>query len=194
MALYAYRGFYKNPVGVDVQTMMPYYPELNIYGASARGQVAGGILWIEGGYFHSREDENGDNPAVPNSMATGMIGYERQVATNFTANLQYQAEYMLDYDSYEATLMGPDKEDEVRSLITSRLTRTFRLETVIASSFIFWSPSDEDVYWRFSLDYKYNDALTLTLGGNIFDGKKKFTDFGAFELNDNLYAKLTYGF
>jgi hypothetical protein len=194
VALYGYRGFYKNPVGVDIATMMPYYPELDIYGASARGQLAGGILWLEGGYFHSREDKEGDNPAVPNSIATGMIGYERQIATDLTANLQYQAEYMLAYDNYQATLTGPDREDELRSLITSRLTRTFSMETVIASSFVFWSPSDEDVYWRFAVDYKYNDAVKLTVGGNIFAGDKEYTDFGGFDLNDNLYAKLTYGF
>ena len=103
-------------------------------------------------------------------------------------------EYMLDYDMYEATLIGPDKEDELRSLITSRITRTFMMETVVLSSFVFWSPSDEDVYWRFAADYKYNDAVKLTLGGNVFDGKNRHTDFGTFALNDNLYLKVTYGF
>lgn len=194
VALYAYRGFYKNPVGIDLATMMPYYPRLNVYGASLRGQLTGGVVWLEGGYFDSREDCNGTDPAVPNSMVTGMVGYERQVASNLTANLQYQAEYMLDYSNYEATLMSPDKKDELRSLLTSRITKTFLMETVIASSFVFWSPSDEDVYWRFAVDYKYNDAVTLTLGGNVFDGKHKYTDFASFALDDNVYAKMTYGF
>lgn len=194
LSLYAYRGFYKNPVGLDPATMMPYYPELNIYGASLRGQLVGGIVWIEGGYFDSREDKEGNNPFVPNSVLTGLIGYERQVAANLTANFQYQAEWMTDYDKYQATLMGADMEDELRSLLTSRVTRSFMMETVYLNSFVFWSPSDEDVYWRFSVDYKYNDAVKLTVGGNLFDGKQMFTDFAAFDLNDNLYAKLTYGF
>ena len=124
----------------------------------------------------------------------GLAGFEKQIATDLTANLQYQAEYMEHYGDYEKTLMGPDKRDKVRSLITSRMTRNFRMETIQLSSFVFWSPSDQDVYYRFALVYKYNDAVTLTAGGNIFDGKKKFTDFGAFALNDNLYAKMTYGF
>jgi hypothetical protein len=59
---YAYRGFYKDPLGVmmlsptDIQL---YFPRLNVYGASLRGQVAGGILWLEGGYYDSREDQCG---------------------------------------------------------------------------------------------------------------------------------------
>jgi hypothetical protein len=194
LELYGYRGFYKNPVGFDPIQMLPYYPKLSAYGTSLRGQLAGGIGWIEGGYYDSREDRNGTNPMIPNSSILCLAGFERQVATDLTANLQYQAEYMEHYKDYEKTLVGPDKRDRVRSLITSRITRNFRMETIQLSSFVFWSPSDQDVYYRFALVYKYNDAVTLTAGGNVFDGKKKFTDFGAFALNDNLYAKMTYGF
>lgn len=194
VALYGYRGFYKNPVGFDPMTMMPYYPRLNVYGASVRGQVSGGILWFEGGYFDSREDKSGTNPFVPNRELQGLAGYERQVATNLTANIQYQAQFMLDHDKYVISQMGGVTEAEVRSLITSRLTKTLRLETIILSSFIFYSPSDEDVYYRFNVDWKYSDNMTLTFGGNLFDGTSGTTEFGAFMLNDNLYGKVTYGF
>lgn len=194
LEVYGYRGFFKNPLGFDPMAMMPFYPRLNAAGASLRGQIAGGIGWIEGGYYYSRDDRDGDNPMVPNSSMLGLVGFERQVATDLTANLQYQADYMQKYDSYEKSFMGTDKRDKLRSLLTSRITRNFKMETIQLSSFVFWSPSDQDVYYRFAIVYKYNDAVTLTAGGNIFDGKKKYTDFGAFALNDNLYAKMTYGF
>ncbi len=194
LELYGYRGFYKNPLGFNPAAMTPYYPKLSAYGASLRGQLFGGIGWIEGGYYDSREDRQGTNQFIPNSSALGLAGFERQIATDLTANIQYQAESMMHYLEYEETLVGPDKRNQVRSLITSRVTRNFRMETVQLSSFVFWSPSDQDIYYRFAVVYKYNDAVTLTAGGNIFDGKKKYTDFGAFALNDNLYAKMTYGF
>lgn len=101
---------------------------------------------------------------------------------------------MLQYERYERYVVGNDKEDEFRSLVTSRISGRFRMETIILSSFIFWSPSDEDLYYRFSADYKLTDNMTVTVGGNIFDGNKRFTDFGMFQLNDNLYARATYGF
>jgi hypothetical protein len=192
--LYAYRGFFKNPLGLNPGTVSAYYPKLSAYGASVRGQLLSGILWLEGGYYDSREDRCGAKPFVPNSSVMGLIGYERQIATDLTGNIQYQADFMEDYDHYELNLIGTEKRDELRSLLTWRLTRNLRMETVQLSSFVFWSPSDEDVYYRFSLLYKYNDALTLTVGGNLFDGQKMYTDFGSFAKNDNLYAKMTYGF
>ena len=66
-ALYFYKGFYKNPVGMDVANMTAFYPKLNVYGASLRGALWGGILWLEGGYFDSREDTDGTDPFIPNS-------------------------------------------------------------------------------------------------------------------------------
>ncbi|MEP0828126.1 MAG: hypothetical protein HRF51_06345 [bacterium] len=194
LALYGYKGFFKNPVGFDFVSMMPFYPRLNIYGASARGQAGGGVFWLEGGYFHSYDDQCGEKPGIPNSNIQGLVGFEKQIASDITANIQYQAEKMLQYERYERNLVGNDKEDEFRSLVTSRITGRFRMETIILSSFIFWSPTDEDLYYRFSADYKLTDNMTVTVGGNIFDGNRRFTDFGMFQLNDNLYARATYGF
>lgn len=196
LAGYAYKGFYKNPRGFDPATMMPFFPELNIYGASVRGTLQGGVLWLEGGYFDSRQDRDGIDPFIPNSQMTGMVGYERQVASNLTANLQWQAEYMLDHDNYKAErdTLGGYIRDEVRHLLTSRWTKLLYSELVTLSLFGFYSPTDEDYYIRFSAAYKYTDELELMAGGNVFDGTYESTEFGQFQLNDNLYVKLTYGF
>lgn len=200
-ALYFYKGFYKNPVGAQMMgageemVMVPYYPELNVYGASVRGAIAGGILWVEGGYFDSRDDADGDNPLVPNSTVNGLLGYERQIANNLTANVQWQVDYMTDYDKYETGLMaGMYKRDEVKHLLTSRWTKKLHMELIELSAFGFYSPSDEDAYIRLSAAYKYTDEVEIMVGGNIFDGNFEATDFGQFQKNDNLYIKLTYGF
>ena len=201
-ALYFYRGFYKNPRGVEMipvgSEFMPQsiYPRLYVYGASVRGPMFGGIVWLEGGYFDSREDSDGDDPLMPNSEISGLVGFERQVATNLTANIQWQAEKMLDYDIYKMQneMAGMYVRDEIRHLVTSRVTKLAMEELLTLSAFVFYSPTDEDVYARFSTDYKYSDELTLTVGGNLFDGKYSATQFGQFQLNDNLYMKVTYGF
>ncbi len=194
-ALYFYKGFYKNPVGMDIVNMTAYYPKLNVYGASMRGAIWGGILWLEGGYFDSRDDQCGEKPYIPNSSVTGMIGYERQVASNLTINGQWQADYMLDYDFFKAQQMpGVFVRDEVRHLLTSRVTKKLNMETVTLSGFVFYSPTDEDMYLRLSTEYKYTDEVTLMAGANIFDGNHENTDFGQFAKNDNVYVKVTYGF
>ncbi|UCD64422.1 MAG: hypothetical protein JSW34_03025 [Candidatus Zixiibacteriota bacterium] len=194
-AVYFYRGFYKNPLGMDLDNMVPIYPRLNVYGASIRGAIWGGILWAEGGYFDSRDDRCGEKPNVPNSSITGMVGFERQVATDLTVNGQWQLDYMTDYDQFAAQQPeGVYVRDEVRHLLTSRITKRLNMETITLSGFLFYSPSDEDLYFRFSTEYKYTDEITLALGGNIFDGKYENTEFGQFALNDNVYVKVTYGF
>ena len=199
-ALYFYRGFYKNPMGVEmiaVDTMMvpqPVYPRLNVYGASVRGAIVGGIVWLEGGYYDSRQDPDGDDPFMPNSSASGLLGFERQVATNLTMNLQWQADYMLDYQSYKMQNEAAYVRDEVRHLVTTRVTKLLLDELLTLSVFVFHSPTDEDTYARLSTGYKYSDEISLTVGANIFDGKHEATDFGQFQLNDNVYMKITYGF
>ncbi|MFH2048367.1 MAG: DUF1302 family protein [bacterium] len=197
-ALYFYKGFYKNPVGFDPnmgEMGSPVYPKLNVYGGSLRGQIVGGILWLEGGYFDSRQDSDGDNPYIPNSAIKGLVGFERQVANNLTANLQWQADYMTDYDIYKTQMAGAEFiRDEVYHLLTTRWTKLLNSELITLSFFGFYSPTDEDAYIRLSASYKYTDQVNITVGGNIFDGKHKSTDFGQFMLNDNVYLKLTYGF
>ncbi len=192
---YFYKGFYKNPTGFNPNTMSPFFPKLNVYGTSLRGATMGGIVWIEGGYFDSRQDQSGDNPYVPNSSLTGMLGFERQVASDLTINGQWQVDYLTNFDKFKAQQpQGVFVRDEVKHLLTSRVTKQLSMETITLSGFVFYSPSDQDAYLRFSGEYKYTDNLTFMVGGNVFDGKHPNTDFGQFRLNDNLFVKLTYGY
>ena len=199
LAGYFYHGFYKNPLGMVTRpgfSPRPVYPRLNLYGASIRGQYASGVIWFEVGYYDSRDDQDGNDPMMPNSSLTGLAGYERQVATNLTMNAQWQVDKMLDYESYEPgqILMGAYVRDEVRHLVTSRVTKLLQEETLKLTGFIFFSPTDEDLYLWASVEYKQSDELTLTVGANIFDGTYSATEFGQFKKNDNTYLKVTYGF
>lgn len=208
LAGYAYRGFFKEPRGVGnpgSESMFLYYPRLNVYGASLRGQVMGGIIWIEGGYFDSREDQRGVNYFVENSSSRAFAGFERQVASDLTGNIQVEVDVMNNYGNYETSYDQmvamlpsnspfPHKADETRTLLTSRWTKQLLMQTLTISLFGFYSPSDKDGYVRFSTEYKYTDELGLVFGGNFFAGNYPYTIFGQFDLNDNLYVRANYGF
>jgi hypothetical protein len=195
---YFYRGFYKNPLGavMTADGPMAVYPRLNLYGASMRGATMGGILWLEGGYYDSREDTDGDNPLMPNSSIAGLIGYEKQVATNLTVNGQWQVDVIMDYDKYRDGQLGMNAyvRDEVRHLLTTRIRKLLMSELLTLETFLFYSPTDEDGYLRLLAEYKYTDEVTLSVGANLFEGRHEATEFGQFRLNDNAYVKLTYGF
>ena len=138
---YFYTGYYKNPLGaVPVPGgAVAVYPRLNLFGASLRGAIWGGVLWLEGGYYDSRDDADGDNPMMPNSSMSGLFGSERQVASNLTANLQWQVDAMMDYDTYEAgqMAMGGHVRDEIRHLLTTRITKLLSSELLMLQAFMF---------------------------------------------------------
>ena len=187
-AAYLYRGFHKTPVGVqpdETMTLRPYHPELSVYGASLRGPGLGGLAWLEGGWYDSREDRDGTNPAIENSTLRYFGGYERQVATDFNATFQYYGEWLQHHD-----LAGPDA-DELYHLLTLRLEKLALYQTLRLSLFTFWSPTDEDAYLRPIVAYHLSDDVKVTLGGNVFfaDEEDRGT-FGRFDQDDNVYVRL----
>ena len=217
-ALYGYEGFWKQPLAFDPGTFDGaranlVYPKLGAYGASARGPLFGGVAWVEGGYYDSRDDEEMVDAFVPNSELRAMVGYERQWWSDFTGGLQFYWEGMQDHDEAVtaraaaidqfATGFGFDREvlerafflkDENRTVITLRLRQQFMLQTLTAGVFTFYSPSDEDSYVRASLAYDYSDQLKLTVGANLFTAEDTRTLFGMNDQNDNAYARVRFSF
>ena len=193
LSLYGYVGFTKQPAAFDVAADMPTHSKLNVYGASVRGGLLGGIANLEGAYYKSADDR-GVDPRIPNSQARALAGYEREVAPSLTAGTQYYLEWSRDHDELIANSATPQFEPgEFRHTITTRLTYRMRQETLTASVFGFLSVSDEDVHLRPSLVYNWSDAVTATAGANIMAGDEA-TFFGQLENNSNAYLRLRYSF
>ena len=195
LALYGYRGYWKSPAGMDPATGKSTFPPLSVYGASVRGPAGSGIGNLEFGYYDSRTDQGGDDPLVRNSELRFLAGYEQELATDFTAGLQYYLEYMLEYNAYRDTLPpGQHPRDEARHLLTLRLTRLLLRQNLKLSFFGYYSPSDEDFYLRPNINYKIDDHWTAEIGGNVFWGEDDWTFFGQFRDNTNVYAGVRWGY
>ncbi len=195
LAAYVYHGFWKSPSGVDMESAMAIFPALDVYGASVRGPAGKGIANLEAGYYRSRDDDDGQDPAVRNSEMRLLAGYERELMTDFTMGLQYYLEHMRDHGGYKAGLApGQEAADENRHVCTLRLTRLLMNQNLTLSLFTYYSPSDQDAYARPMVQYKVTDAWMVTAGGNLFFGSDPHTFFGQFEDNNNLYAGMRYSF
>jgi hypothetical protein len=196
-ALYAYRGFWRQP-GVrftDPTSAEYFFPELTAYGASTQAGILGGVVSLETGYYDSREDRDGKDPTVPNSQIRALAGYQRQVWTDFTAGVQYYTEWMMDHSAYREFLpAGSPEQDELRHLITLRLTQLLRYQTLRLSIFAFYSPSDWDAYVIPEVRYSFTDALWGAIGANLFGGEEDTTFFGQFDENDNIFVTARYAF
>jgi hypothetical protein len=191
-ALYAYHGFWKSPVGSESSTGNAYFPALNVYGASLKGTMAGGVANTELGYYDSREDRNGTDALVPNSEVRFLVGYQREAAKNLTAGVQYYVEWMQNYDRYVVDVSADTARDEFRQVVTLRLTQMLMDQNLILSLFTFYSPSDQDAYFRPSATYKLSDHWKLSVAGNLFIGENDYTFFSQFEENSNLALSVRY--
>ncbi|MBM2828789.1 MAG: hypothetical protein HW408_1321, partial [Actinobacteria bacterium] len=194
-ALYGFRGFFKEPTGMDPADGTLFFPKLSVYGASLRGPFLQGVASFEFGYYDSREDRPGTNPLIENSSLRYLLGYERELRTDFTVRAQYYLEQMLDYGAYKASLPpGAPGKKEYRHLLFLRLTRFLRHQTVELSLVGFYSPSDEDGMVNPQISCKITDRLSVASGANVFFGKKDFTQFGQLDRDDNLYLRLRAGY
>ncbi len=195
-AIYFFRGFSKTPRSYKNESLRQlYYRRLDVYGASIRGPWAGGIANAEVGYYNSREDSEGDDRLVENSFFKALAGYDIDFGNEFRAGFQYFYERRLDYDEYRNALLPRDYFwDEQRHLVTNRLTKHLKNQTLELSLFTFYSPSDNDVYTRPSLTYDITDSWEFTFGANLVWGEDDITEFGQMEENKNAYFRLRYSF
>ena len=150
LSIYFYRGFFRQPSAIPDDPITPskltlQYPRLSVYGASLQGNALDGVLSLEAGYYDSRRNRDGSNPLLPNSHTRFLIGYQRQVSEDFTAGVQYYAEYLHDYDEYQENLpAGFPRQNRLSDFLTVRLTRFLRHQTLRLSFFSFVSTSDHD--------------------------------------------------
>ncbi len=195
LELYGYDGYWKSPVGFDPGAGKATLPRLRAFGASLRGALGKGIASIEAGYYDSLDDGHGSDPLVPNSEWRGLVGYEQEIMGNVTASFQYYLEAMQQYDRYQESLASTGTaRDELRHVVTTRLTWQLLNQNLTLSLFNFWSPSDEDGYLRPVAKYKLTDAWQVTAGANLFWGEDDHTFFGQFDNNNNVYAGVRYSF
>ena len=194
-AAYAYDGFWKSPGGTNPANGRARFPDLSVYGASVRGNLFKGVANAEAGYYDSHEDGSGRNPFVKNSEARVLVGYEQEIATNFTAGVQWYFEHIMDYKDYRRTLpAGSRRADEDRHLFTLRLTKLLMNQNLKLSLFTYYSPTDKDAFFMPNLNYKLSDHWSMELGGNLFTGEQRHTFFGQFEDNSNVYMAMRFGF
>lgn len=192
---YLYKGYWKSPAGFDPLVGKATFPKLNVYGASLRGPVVGGIVNVEAGFYDARDDGAAIDPLLPNSEWRFLAGFEREIIPDLTGGVQFYVEHMSDYDDYLSALpAGLLARDENRQLVTLRLTQMAMNQNLTLSVFNFWSPTDEDGHLRLKAGYKLSDSWKLEGGANVFYGADVQSFFGQFEDNSNIFVSARMSF
>ncbi|MDQ8204425.1 hypothetical protein [Pelagicoccus sp. SDUM812003] len=180
LAAYGYWGYWKSPAGVDTATGRALFPELEVFGASARGPIGSGLLSAEIGAYESVDDPAGEDPFTRNSELRLLLGYERELGNELTGSAQYYVERTRDYAAADSVA------DRDRDLVTLRLRKQLWQQTLTLNAFVFYSPSQEDHYTRLSASWKASDEWRWDVGANLFGGED-WSFFGQFGRNENLY-------
>lgn len=195
-ALYFFRGNFKNPRGYkNEKARQLYYPRLDVYGASVRGPFLKGIANAEFGYYNSREDSSGTNRLIENSSFKAMVGYNQDMAKDFSLGLQYLYEETLDYANYLNALTPLDYYwDKYNQTLALRLTKMYKQQTLISSVFSRYSITNSDLMLQPKVTWLKTDDLRFILGANLFWGRDDKSEFGMFEENTNIYLRIRYSF
>ena len=199
VASYVSKGFFGMPAGRPdrvVPTRLVFsYPRLQTYGGSVQGPLRAGVFSLEAGYYDSRDDPAGGNPAVENSQARWLAAYQFQPQEDLTLAFQYYGEVMRQYDAYQRTLpSGLPARDQVRQVTSLRVTQLRRHQTLRLNLFVMASPTDRDAYVNPSVRYNVTDELWLEAGANVFWGQERHTFFGQFEQNSGVFLVARYEF
>jgi hypothetical protein len=193
-ALYAYRGFFKQPNALT-PALEPTFAPLTTLGASLRRPLGPGLINVETAYYRSRDDRRGSDPLIPNDQLRLLAGYEWEAKPSFTVGLQYYLEWTRDYDRLIDNSALPEFEpDEYRHVLTNRLTYRAARDRHTYSLFTFFSPSDNDFYVRPAYTYRYSDQWTLTAGANAFGGDDRHTFFRQLQDASNVYVRIRYNY
>lgn len=191
-ALYAYRGFFKQPTALTA-TLRPTFAPLSALGASVRAPLGPGLVNVETAVYLSRDDRSGTDPRIPNDQLRLLAGYEWEAKTNFTVGLQYYLEWTQDHDALLANSPTPGFEpEERRHVLTNRLTWRFGRDRHTWSLFTFYSPSDDDFYVRPGYSFRHSDQWSLSAGASLFGGDEPHTFFKQLEDASNVYVRLRY--
>lgn len=194
LSLYGYQGFWPTPMGSKaLAEQQAYFPKLNSWGVSAIAPLKGGIVNLEYASYNSIEDSHGNNELIANGQHRLLIGYERELAKNVTAGMQYYLERTKHYQALVDNSMAPELlVAENRHLLTLRLSYRTHRQTLHYSIFTFYSPSDKDGYIKPSVNYQYNDQWLFSAGANVFFGQDNYSFFGQHQDNSNAWLRVRY--
>jgi len=145
----------------------PPFAAMNAYGASFRRPAGPGLFNIETSHYDSDTDQT-----------RFLLGYEWEAQPRFTVGLQYYLER--------------NEAAKNRYMLTNRLTYRAGMDKYTWSLFTFYSPSDDDYYFRPQFTYRHSDQWSLTAGANLLGGDEAHTFFGQLDDASNAYVRVRY--
>lgn len=199
-ALHAFKGFWHQPdKGMAGSTII--YPRLNTYGFTVQDAVLGGVLSLEGGFYHSIDDANGTNPMIANSQYRYLVAYEHELMTDVTLAVQWYGEIMKDHGKYlpaaqgaYAAGFGPKPQPRHRKIVTANLRALWMNQTLTTSLFVMGVGDGGGRMYNPDVKYAVTDEFSVNVGGHVFTSGPDSWMLGMMKHDDNAYVNVKWTF
>jgi hypothetical protein len=192
-SLYLYSGWDRRPSPNFAASSFEFH-RLRMAGLSFQGPLREYLLSGEAAYYRT-DDGSGTDPAVPNPSVKWLLSLERTLRGNRVVSFQFFQELMLHHGSYESTLPpGSPRQPRLETVLTARYRDTLRRETVKRTLFVLYNPADQDYFVNAEWRQDLSDTVWYAVGLNLFGGEHRWTQYGQFEKDSNLYFTLRRSF
>jgi hypothetical protein len=183
-----YKEFNAGTGQITSITIEPEYPRLSMVGGSF-GLPLKGFVWRSEGAYYSGKMFQTKDPEEKNSLTEKdflhyMSGLDYSLFGT-TLSAQFVQEAVLDYDSFI-------EKDEFTSTLTFLAKKDFLREKLWFELFGYYGINEEDMLLRPKISYSFADGFDIITGANLFFGETG--NFGQFDDNDMVYAKIKYSF
>jgi hypothetical protein len=169
-------------------------PRLWHLGASATGNAAGGVMWMEAAARHVEGNRQGVvDRHFPGSTAKFIFGYSRVVTEDVTASAQVQVESALDRRQYVQSLVpGVRPVGAFNPVLHLRVAGHWVNQTVGAGAQLF-AGAEGDTHFNPFASWSPVDGWTLEAGANLFRGRPD-TRFGTLRHDSNFYTAARFSY
>jgi hypothetical protein len=160
-------------------------------GADLAAALAGFNLRAEAA-ANVTEDTQGDDPGVYNPALAFSLGFDRELFSGFTLNVQYAGTYRLLDDEISLASDVEASSEAFASTLTAVLTQSLFKDRLSLKLIGLWGVRDEDWLLTPSVSYKIGDAA-LELSAGLFGGAAD-GDLGQFSGASYLKVVASYEF
>jgi hypothetical protein len=169
-------------------TLRPEHHRLALMGGSFSTTLGGFVLRGEGAYYSGKYFQSAD-PRLSESVQEKdylhyLLGAEYTLR-GVKLSAQFIQQAIIDYEDQIVN-------DQFENTLTLLAGKDFLRDTLHLELFAYLGLNDQDALLRPKIKYDLADGFQIQAGANIFVGEKG--NFGQYDDNDMLYAKVTYSF
>lgn len=173
---------------VSALTLRPEHHRLTLVGGSFSTTLGGFVLRGEGAYYSGKYFQSADPRLSDGVEEKNYLHYvlgAEYTLWDIKLSAQFIQQAIVDYEDQFI-------KDQFENTLTLLASKDFLRDTLHLELFTYFGLNEQDALLRPKITYNLADGFEILAGANTFVGDEG--NFGQYDANDMLYAKVTYSF